>query len=169
MATASSSQEIWPPWLNHWSMFFSYLKCELSWVASLLPWKATSPKLEGCTIQISSHCATNKILTKKSTLQTFFVIWFIHSFVSHYLLSASSFVRLLGERHEHNQSEFAKKLYSDYWPKIFLLSSPNLCLTSLLLSKQITSDSKKHWVSCSNFIFSFILFLSVLCCYSTWI
>lgn len=84
----------------------------------------------------------HKILNKKSTLQKF-VIWFIHSFVSHYLLSASSFVRLLGERHEHNQSEFVKKLYSDYWPKIFLLSSPKLCLTSLLLSKQITSDSKK--------------------------
>lgn len=126
--------------------------------------------MESCFSQIGRmhypNCfllCNHKIMNKNCTLQKFFAISFKYHFVSHHLLSMHSFVRVLEERYNHNQSKLAKNFYSDYWLKIFLLSSPKLCLTSPLPAKQTMSDGKQHWVSWPRFIFSFILFWSVCC------
>lgn len=106
------------------------------------------------------HCfllCNHRTMNKNCTLQKFFAIWFKY-FVSQHLLSMHSIVRALEERCNHK----VKLL-------IFLLSSPNLCMTSSLLAKQMISDSKQHQVSWPNFIFPFILFLRVLSYYSVWI
>lgn len=53
-------------------------------------------------------------MNKNCTLQKFFAISFKYHFVSHHVLSMHSFVRVLEERYNHNQSELAKNFYSDY-------------------------------------------------------
>lgn len=66
-----------------------------------------------------------------------------------------SFVRVLEERCDHNQSELAKNFYSEFESIIAVLTK---ALFGISHSGKTMSDSKQHWVSWPNFIFSFILF-----------